>query len=346
MSRDIAREYTEYIKDMLVRLMSIDSPSGYTKQVTQFLMDELSAMGYKPYKNNKGCVIVEIGGSEEPVIIASHVDTLGGMVKDITGSGTLKITPIGGLVANNIETENCRVITYDDRIYGANAQLGNASVHVNNNLSTAERNFDSIEIILDEIVKNKEDVKKLGIETGNYVCFDTRTVIADSGIIKSRFLDDKYSTAILMGLAKAVKEEKVCLGRKVYLFFSVYEEVGHGAKSGIPTDAVEILSVDMGCVGNGLECNELMVSICCKDSAGPYDYEVTRKLVECAKKAELDYATDVYPYYGSDADAALNAGYDLKHGLIGPGVYASHGYERSSIQAGENTLALLIEYLK
>ena len=68
-------------------------------------------------------------------------------------------------------------------------------------------------------------------------------------------------------------------------------------------------------------------------------------LIEAAKKTETDYAVDVYPHYGSDVEATLRGGHDIRHGLIGPGVYASHGYERSHIDGVYNTLKLLWGYL-
>ena len=180
---------------------------------------------------------------------------------------------------------------------------------------------------------------------GDFVCFDPRTKVTDSGFIKSRFLDDKFSTAILLGFAKYLKEENVLPERTVYLLITSYEEVGHGGCASIPEDVTEMISVDMGCVGEGLGCDETMVSICAKDSVGPYDYQVVTGLVNAAKAHQINFAVDVYPHYGSDVDAALRAGYDLKHGLIGPGVYASHGYERSHRKGAENTLKLLTAYL-
>ena len=193
--------------------------------------------------------------------------------------------------------------------------------------------------------RSKEDVEKLGIMTGDFVCFSPRTVITESGFIKSRFLDDKFSTGILLGYAKYLKEAGVVPDRTVYVLITSYEEVGHGGCAGIPDGVTEMISVDMGCVGDGLACDETMVSICAKDSVGPYDYKIVSDLVRAAKEKKLDFAVDVYPHYGSDVDAALKAGYDIRHGLIGPGVYASHGYERSHRKGAENTLKLLLAYL-
>ena len=197
-----------------------------------------------------------------------------------------------------------------------------------------------MEILLDENVHSKEEVRKLGIQNGDFIAMDPRTVITKSGYIKSRFLDDKLSAAILLGLAKAVKEEGISLTRKLSLIFTTYEEVGHGA-SFIPSDTAEMISVDMGCVGNDLECTERMVSICSKDSGGPYDYNLTTQLISIAKEYGLDYAVDIYPHYSSDVGAALKAGYDIRHGLIGAGVYASHNYERSHTDGVMNTYHLL-----
>ena len=172
-----------------------------------------------------------------------------------------------------------------------------------------------------------------------------RTVVTESGYIKSRFLDDKLSVGILLGYAKYLKDNQVKTARRIYQHITVFEEVGHGGSASIPADVSEILSVDMGCVGDGLSCKETQVSICAKDSGGPYHYDVVSALINAAKKNGIDFAVDVYPHYGSDAEAGLRSGHDCRHGLIGSGVYASHGYERSHIKGMENTLRLLQAYL-
>jgi len=215
---------------------------------------------------------------------------------------------------------------------------------VNDDYAGAKRTFRDSEIVLDENVRTAEAVRALGIEAGDFVCFDPRTTITESGYIKSRFLDDKLSAAILLAYAKLLRDEKKTPKRKIYVHFTVYEEVGHGAAASVPDDVTEVLSVDMGCVGDGVTCTEHEVSICAKDSGGPYDYGVTTALVQAALKAGAKYAVDVYPHYGSDAEASLSAGYDVRHGLIGAGVYASHGYERAHIDGVQNTLKLLTAY--
>ena len=318
------KKYIEYILKQAEALLAIDSPSGFTEKVTDYLCEEYKRLGYKPVKTKKGGVLVEIGGKGNAILTMAHVDTLGGMVAEIKSNGRLRLTRVGGLNANNIETENCRIYTLDGKVYDGTVQLTDASIHVNDDYQKSERTFDSVEVLLDEKVSSKEDVKALGIENGSFVCMDPRTRITESGYIK---------------------DEDLKLSRKVYQHITVFEEVGHGACASAPEDVEELLSVDMGCVGEGLECTDRQVSICVKDGHGPYHYDVVKALIQAAKDNHIDYAADVYPYYGSDADAALSAGIDARHGLIGPGVYASHGYERSHKDAVAATLELLKAYL-
>ncbi len=335
----------EYVVDRLKELMAIPSPTGFTRAAAEYVKSELEALGFKPELTNKGGVLVSLGGEGDPLVLSAHLDTLGAMVAEIKGNGRLRLLPVGGLMPQNAEVENCVIHTrMSDKKYSGTFQMNDPSVHVNREYAAQERKFSNMEVVIDEKVFTKEDTQKLGISVGDFVSFDPRTTITDSGFIKSRFLDDKLSVAILLGFAKCVADGSARLSRKVYIYITVFEEVGHGCSGAIPEDAAEIISVDMGCVGEGLECNELKVSICAKDSHGPYNYDVTTKLIRCAEEKKLDYAIDLYPYYGSDADAALDAGHELRHGLIGAGVYASHGYERSHIDGARNTLELIKAY--
>lgn len=343
----IAEKYTDFILEETKKILAIDSPSGYTRNVAEFVISEYEKLGYKATMTIKGGVLVDLGGEDEndAIMIDTHIDTLGGMVKEIKPNGALKIVPIGGLNANNVETENVRVITRSGKVVTGVCQLTNASCHVNKAYSDTQRTFDVLEILLDEMTTNAEQTKELGIDVGDIVCFDPRTVITPSGYIKSRFLDDKLSVGILLGFAKLLKDKKIKTKKKIYQHVTVYEEVGHGAAATVPEGVKEIISVDMGCVGEGLQCKETQVSICAKDSAGPYNYDVVTALVNTAKENNIDYAVDIYPFYGSDVDVTLKSGHDVRHGLIGAGVYASHGYERSHKTGVYNTLRLLVEYL-
>lgn len=340
--------YTDFIMDKTVELLSIDSPTGYTDDAAAWVKKEFESLGYKSSFTKKGGVLVELGGKskKDGIFLEAHTDTLGGMVSSIKSNGRLVVTPLGGMNANNAETENVRIVTKFDGDYEGTFQLANASIHVNGEYNDIKRTFDTCEVVLDEDVKSKDDVEKLGISIGDIVCFEPCTRITKSGYIKSRFLDDKLSVGILLGYAKYLKDNKITPKHAVYVHVTVYEEVGHGGCASVPEGVTQALSVDMGCVGDGLTCTERQVSICSKDSGGPYAYSVVKGLIEAAKKMDADYAVDVYPHYGSDVEATLRAGFDVRHGLIGAGVYASHGYERSHRDGAENTLKLLIGYIQ
>ena len=332
----------DYIGEQLKALTSIPSPTGFTRAVTDYVMKALEEMGFAPERSTKGNVLVCLGGEGEPLVLASHVDTLGAMVRSIKDNGRLRPTTLGGHQWSTADGENCTVHTRDGRVYTGVVLNTEPSSHVaDEKVETLEKNM---EILLDENVDTKDDVAGLGVQTGDIIAMDPRTVITKSGYIKSRFLDDKLSASVLLGLARAVAASEVKLARKVSLLFTVYEEVGHGGAF-VPADTCEMISVDMGCVGDDLGCTERMVSICAKDSGGPYNYELVSALADTAKRLSLDYAIDVYPHYGSDVEATLRAGYDIRHGLIGPGVYASHNYERSHMDGVRNTYELLRAYV-
>lgn len=337
---------TEYMLDVMKRLLAVDSPSGFTQKASEFTVNELKKLGFEPSATNKGAVLADIGGEGDPVILAAHLDTIGAIVCRVKENGRLKISNIGGMRPANCETENVRIYARNGKVYDGCLQLLEPSVHVNRKMAETERSFDTTEIVIDEDVHTKEDTLALGITNGCFVCFDPRTVITSSGYLKSRYLDDKLADAVLFALAKKVSDGEIALRRKTYLFFTTYEEVGHGGSGGIPSDVKEFLALDMGCVGTELEGSERKVSICAKDAHGPYDYDVTNELIRLAEDNGLQYAVDVYLNYSTDAQAAVRTGLDLRHALIGPGVYASHGYERSHVEGAENTLKLLELYLQ
>ena len=344
----IDRNYAEYAREQASALLAIDSPSGYTAKAAAWVRDAFAQLGFAARITTKGGVIIDLGGanSSDGLLLEAHTDTLGGMVCEIKSSGRLRLTKIGGMLAENGAAENIRVYTRDGNVYEGTLQLCNASVHVNADYKTAQRTFDTTEVVLDEDVSSAADTRKLGIEVGDIVCFDPRTRRTASGYLKSRFLDDKLSVGVLLGFAKYLHDNGISLPRRTYIHVTVYEEVGHGGSASVPDGITEAIAVDMGCVGDGLQCTERQVSICAKDSRGPYNYDVVSKLIAAAKKTGADYAVDVYPFYSSDVATTLDSGNDLRHGLIGPGVYASHGYERSHMDGIYNTLKVLCGYLE
>lgn len=331
-----------YICDQLKALTAIPSPTGFTKHATNYLVETLTAMGLSPEVSNKGNVLVCLGGEGNPLVLASHIDTLGAMVRAIKDNGRLRPTTLGGHQWRTADGENCTVHTRDGRTYTGVVLNTEPSAHVaDEKVEQVEKNM---EVLLDENVGTADETRALGIQNGDIIAMDPRTTVTPSGYIKSRFLDDKLSASILLGLARAAAVGEVSLARKVSLLFTVYEEVGHGG-SFVPADTRDMISVDMGCVGADLACTEREVSICAKDSGGPYNYDLVSELAGIAAELELGYAIDVYPHYGSDVEATLTAGYDIRHGLVGPGVYASHNYERSHTDGVRNTYELLLAYV-
>ncbi|MBE6959672.1 MAG: M42 family metallopeptidase [Ruminococcaceae bacterium] len=343
----IEKRYAEFAWEKTETLLSIDSPSGYTARAAAWVKENFEKLGFTSIITAKGGVLVDLGGEDENdgLLLEAHADTLGGMVAEVKGNGRLRLTALGGMNPNNGEAENVWVYTRFGKVLDGTFQLCNASVHVNGDYSTAKRSFDTMEVVLDEDVNSAADTRALGVEVGDIVCFEPRTRRTASGYLKSRFLDDKLSVGILLSFAKYLADNSITPKRRTWVHVTVYEEVGHGGSASVPAGVTEAISVDMGCVGAGLSCTEKQVSICAKDSGGPYSYEVVGKLIEAAKKTEADYAVDVYPYYGSDVEATLRSGVDIRHGLIGAGVYASHGYERSHIDGVYNTLKVLAGYL-
>ena len=339
-------KYRDYLFDTCRRIFAVDSPSGYTADVMKLIGEMAEEMGYAFETTRKGCGVITIPGhSEEKTVgLSAHVDTLGLMVRSITSDGQLKFTPVGGPLLPTLDGEYCTIRTRCGKTYTGTILSLSPAAHVFADSKSRERDADNMAVLIYEKVKNEEEVRALGIEIGDYICIDTKTTITPSVFLKSRFIDDKGSVACLMTILKIMKEEKLFPAYKTKFFISAYEEVGHGA-SYIPEDISELISVDMGCIGDDLNCTEYDVSICAKDSGGPYDYELTSRLIQLAKDNGLSYAVDIYPFYGSDVGAARAAGNDIKGGLIGPGVHASHGMERTHWEGMENTIRLAMLYM-
>lgn len=338
------------IMDEILNLCKTPSPTGCVHQAQALVVEKLKGMGLEPFLSHKGTVFCELKKTGTPadwesdpkaLLLSAHIDTLGLIVRSIKGNGRLMLTLDGGYPFQYVEQENATLFTREGRTYEGTIRLTNPAVHASREVGTMERNDKTMEMVLDEPVKNREDVEKLGIRQGDFIFLETRSRLSGSGFLKSRHLDDKASAGMLLHLAQEVAEGKIELKRKTYLAFTTYEEVGHGASAGHPEDVVDMLAVDMGVVGDDLDTDEYCLSICAKDSSGPYDYDFTTALIHLAEDKELKFAVDIYPFYGSDAAAALHAGRDYRTALVGTGVAASHGYERIHEEGVANTYSLL-----
>lgn len=338
----------KYLIENLEKLLKIPSPTGNTEKAIKFVEEKFLELGISTRKTTKGALIATVEGvnKDREVTLSAHVDTLGAMVKEIKGNGKLKITQLGGYVWNTVEGEHVTIETLEGKTYTGTMMTTKASSHVHGEMTKSiERNADNMEIRIDERVSSKDDTLKLGINVGDFVFFEPRIVVTESGFIKSRHLDDKAGVISLLGIAKHLVDSNITPNYTTNFFISTYEEVGHGASTSIPEKTFEFIAVDMAAPGDGQTSDEFSVTICAKDSSGPYDYELRKRLINLAQEESLNYKIDIYPYYGSDGSAALRAGYDFKVGLIGPGVDASHSFERTHIEAIENTIKLGIAYL-
>ncbi|GHH96793.1 M42 family metallopeptidase [Neobacillus kokaensis] len=338
----------EEIFPLLKNLVSIPSPSGNTNEVITYVEKFLSELQITTRRNRKGGLIATIEGkdSSQHRMLTAHVDTLGAMVKEIKPSGRLKIDLIGGFKYNSIEGEYCQIETSNGKKYSGTILMHQTSVHVYKDAGKKERNQDNMEVRIDEKVHSEQEVRALGIEVGDFVSFDPRVEVTPSGYIKSRHLDDKASVAILLQLMKQIKTENLHLPYTTHFLISNNEEIGYGGNSNITPETVEYLAVDMGAMGDGQSTDEYTVSICVKDASGPYHYELRKHLVRLAEENNIQYKLDIYPYYGSDASAAIRSGHDIIHGLIGPGIDSSHAFERTHKSSIENTAKLLYHYIQ
>jgi putative aminopeptidase FrvX len=322
--------------------VNIPSPSGYTDEIIDFIEDHLSSLPYYVTRTYKGSLIVSTERDPRFMIIA-HIDTLGGMVSRITDSGTLRISQLGGYPPNSFEGEYVTVLSAKGEHIRGTFLVDNPAAHVNKDVKGTERIMDNMHVRIDAVVRSRKDVEALGIAVGDFVVFDPRLEITGTGFLKSRFIDDKACSGIMLDILD--NDYEIIKNKKVGFYFSNYEEVGNGCPAALPDSVKDLIVADMGVVGEGVTGDETKVSICAKDSAGPYDFQLRKKLEALAEKNKIDYTVDVFPYYASDGTALLRSGKDIRVGLIGPGVSASHGVERTHTLGIKATRDLIMAYI-
>jgi len=337
--------------EFLLRLLNTPSPTGNTEAAVTVVEETCQQLNMQTYRTVKGGLVAELPGDVVvdkaiPRTVATHVDTLGAMVKEIKKNGRLKLTPLGRYLPSSVVGEYCTVETARGEAIPGTVLLSKQSVHIHSrdDIHSLGDSMDNLEVRLDERTTSKEETEVLGIAVGDFVAWEPRAEYTETGFIKSRHLDNKAGIAAALGAAEMILRGNLKPVQPSYLYFSTYEEVGHGG-AGIPANTQELLVVDMGAVGEGQTSNEFGVSIAVKDASGPYDLRLRRRLVELAQAADIPYNLDVYVNYSSDGSVALRAGFDVRVGLIGPGVDSSHAYERTHIDAIVNSARLIAEYL-
>jgi putative aminopeptidase FrvX len=338
----------DYLLAFLSKLLNTPSPTGFAEPAIAFIEQSLQTFDSLSFnRTRKGGLVVAVPGdkSDAPRALTAHADTLGAMVKQIKSDGRLLMTKIGGYAWNTVEGEGCTVHTNSGEQVRGSILFNMASAHVHGTkVNETKREDDNMEVRLDARTTTQEQTEALGIRVGDYITFDPRVEITN-GFIRSRHLDDKACVACLVAAVKTLHDAGLKPTQTAYLLFSNYEEVGHGAATGIPGEVTELLCVDMAAVGEGQTSDEFHATICVKDSGGPYHYGLSQKLQQLADSHGIPYKVDIYPYYGSDGEAFWRAGGDVAVALIGPGVDASHNYERTHQEALLSTTQWILAYL-
>lgn len=338
----------EYLIRTLEDLLNIPSPTGYTEQAIQACQRALEAFPEISMRRiRKGGLVASWSGNSAsaPRGLTAHTDTLGAMVKDIKRSGRLKLTKVGGFAWNTVEGEGCTIFTAAGATVRGSLLLEKASGHVYGaQVNDLKRDDDNVEVRLDARTTSAEETRQLGIQVGDFVAFDPR-VENTNGFVRSRHLDDKACVACMLAAVKALHDAGLKPAQDTTLLISNYEEVGHGASTGFPPEMAELLVVDMAAIGDGQTSDEFHATLCVKDSSGPYHHGLSQRLRGLADEHGIPYQVDIYPYYGSDGSAYWRAGGDVAVALIGPGVDASHNYERTHQEALLATARWLVAYL-
>jgi putative aminopeptidase FrvX len=338
----------DYLVAFLAGLLETPSPTGYAQGAISYTKQALSAFSQlRLSETRKGALVAEWPGqhSDAPRAMTAHADTLGAMVKEIKANGRLKLTKIGGYAWNTVEGESCTIFASQGEMVRGSLLLTKASAHVHSaQVNELKREDDNMEVRLDARTASKEETESLGIQVGDFVAFDPRVELTN-GFVRSRHLDDKACVACLVAAVKALQDSGLQPIQTTFLHISNYEEVGHGASAGIPPQVVELVTVDMAAVGDGQTSDEFHATLCVKDSGGPYHHDLSQRLRRLAETHDIPHKVDIYPYYGSDGEAFWRAGGDVAVALIGPGVDASHNYERTHVDALLATTRWVIAYL-
>lgn len=331
----------------LVELLRTPSPTGFTADAIDGLAARLVALGVTPARTRKGDLRWLLPGEGRAPVraLAAHVDTLGAVVKELKPHGRLRVSPIGGYDWATVEGAEVTVLPIDRPPVSGTVVNVKQSTHVHGPaLRSLQRVEAVMEVRLDTLSASAADVAALGVAVGDAVAFDAHPTVTASGFVKSRHLDDKACVATLLDLTEAFVRSGVRPAGDLWCAVSTYEEVGHGGAALVPDEVEELLVLDMAAVGEGQTSRETGVTLCAKDASGPYDARLGRHLRRVAAASDIDLAVDVYPFYNSDGSTAWRAGADLRVALVGPGVDASHAYERTHVRALAATFDLVAAY--
>jgi peptidase M42 family hydrolase len=337
-----------YLANTLISLLNIPSPTGYTDQIVHFVGKELQQMKVRFNVTRRGAIRATLPGTQDKCdrAIAVHLDTLGAMVTQLKDNGRLGISSIGTWAARF--AEGSRVTIFNDQSpYRGSVLPLKASGHIFGDAAEQQpAGWDYIEIRVDDRCNTQADLVRAGFNIGDFVAFDAAPEITPNGFVNARHIDDKGGVAVLLSVIKEIAEKNIALPVDCHIFFTIAEEVGLGASAVLYCDVTEMIAIDHAPVGPGQNTSEFGVTIGMMDQAGPFDYHLTRKLIELCKSHEIEHTRDVFKFYRSDSASAIEAGNDTRTALIGFGVDASHGYERTHISSLFEVARLISLYMQ
>lgn len=338
----------DYLQDTLLRLLRIHSPTGYTDPIVRELCSELKDLGISFELTRRGAIRSTLSGSKgspDRAIIA-HLDTIGAMVSELKENGRLGLVPVGTWSARFAEGARVSLFTDDTIIRGTILPL-KASGHIfNTEVDTQPSSWDNLEIRIDAKIESGEDLGRMGIRVGDFVGIDAQAEILPNGFINSRHLDDKAGVAALLAAVRCLKENKIELPVDLHILFTISEEVGSGASAVLHGDVAEMVTIDNGTCGPGQSSREFGATICAADSSGPFDYHLTHHLLHLCQNEGIYHQRDIFRHYRCDSASALDAGNDIRTALVTFGVDASHGYERTNIDALVSVAKLIVAYAR
>ena len=338
---------SQFTQTCFQSLVDVPSPVGYYLRMEPVLEKMAGELGLSVSYDHKRTPYIVLEGQDntKTVQVNAHLDTLGLMVRAIDPNGWLRVRQLGGINYSTVDGESVTVFTRDGRTYTGLLLCQAHSVHVfKGEARSVVRTEDNMVVMLDEPVNSQEDVRKLGIRNGDVIDIHPRCQITENGYIKSRYIDDKACVACVLTALKYLQDNGLKPRFRTLFAFPYSEETGTGG-SYVPAEVSEMIALDVGLIGPGLEGSDRKVSICAKDTKIHYDYQLTSHLIRLAEENGIDYAVDVYNSYGTDAKAALLGGSNLRAAVFGMGTYGTHGMERTHMDGVNNTTALLLAYL-
>lgn len=336
----------DYLKARLAELLNTPSPTGYTDEAVWLLCRDLKRLGMEFELTRRGAVRARLPGREKAPAraVVAHLDTLGAQVKAVKGNGRLEVVPIGHWSSRFAEGARCTIFSEGGAWRGTILPLKASGHTFNEEVDAQPVSWRQVELRIDAVTHGRDDTLKLGIDVGDIIAIDPQPEFTDAGFIVSRHLDDKAGVAVMLAALECLIREGRTPTVDTWWLFTIAEEVGVGASSVLVPDVAAMVTVDNGTTAPGQNSSEFGVTIAMADQTGPFDWHLSRKLVQLARDHGVPHQKDVFRYYRSDSASALESGADIRTALVTFGVDASHGYERIHESALSDLARLLVAY--